>query len=157
MRKCKCNVISSKITAAGSGLKIWKTFLNFLISKHGSAYKRWQFSLGVRLNYAMKACGRENIWVLSLTPTRLIPSGLKAGWAPETACKLWGREYSCTFQDSNSDPSIVQPIASHYNNRTIRCWAEGPIICHHKIWSLVFQLVLIVIKFWVTQDFNNNK
>jgi hypothetical protein len=24
-------------------------------------------------------------------------------------------------------------------------------------WSLVFQLVLIVIKFWVTQDYNKNK
>jgi hypothetical protein len=35
-------------------------------------------------------------------------------WAPEPVWTVWKRENSCTYYDSNSDPSVVQPVASRY-------------------------------------------
>jgi hypothetical protein len=43
-----------------------------------------------------------------------VPIGQTAGWVPEPVWKTWRREKSCPYRDSKSDPSVVQPVASHY-------------------------------------------
>jgi hypothetical protein len=42
------------------------------------------------------------------------------GWAPEPVRTMWRRENSWPYRDSNSDPSVVQPIASCYINYAIQ-------------------------------------
>jgi hypothetical protein len=39
-----------------------------------------------------------------------------AEWAPEPVWTTWKRESSCPYRDSNSDPSVVQPVVSHYTD-----------------------------------------
>jgi hypothetical protein len=42
------------------------------------------------------------------------------GWvAPEPVWMTWRRENSGPYQDSNSDPSVIQPITSLYTNYAI--------------------------------------
>jgi hypothetical protein len=55
------------------------------------------------------------------TPAALCPGkeppvsiALEVGWAPEPVWTTWGRENILPYQDSNSDPSVVQPVVSHY-------------------------------------------
>jgi hypothetical protein len=45
-----------------------------------------------------------------------VPIGYEAGWAPEPVCTTWRRENSLTYRGSNSDPSVVQPVASRYTD-----------------------------------------
>jgi hypothetical protein len=56
----------------------------------------------------------------ALAALSLVPIGFEAGWAPELTWTTW-REKSCTYQDSNSDPLAVQPIASSYIDCIITC------------------------------------
>jgi hypothetical protein len=49
----------------------------------------------------------------------LVPIGQEAGWAPEPVWTTWRRENSWPYRDSNSDPSVVQPICSHYTDCAI--------------------------------------
>jgi hypothetical protein len=46
----------------------------------------------------------------------LVPTGQEVGWTPEPVWMIWRRGNSWPYQDLNSDPSVVQPIASHYTN-----------------------------------------
>jgi hypothetical protein len=84
-------------------------------------------------------CGREDIsarildlgnswrWVVSLTPRLLyplgkeppMPIGKESGWAPEAVSTTWRRERSFPYRDSNSNPSVVQPVASRYTECAI--------------------------------------
>jgi hypothetical protein len=48
-----------------------------------------------------------------------VPIGSEAGWAPEPVCTMWRRENSWPYQDSNSDPSVVQPVASRYTDSSL--------------------------------------
>jgi hypothetical protein len=43
-----------------------------------------------------------------------VPIGYEAGWAPEPVRATWRTENSWPCRDSNSDPSVVQPVASRY-------------------------------------------
>jgi hypothetical protein len=61
-------------------------------------------------------------WVVSFTtlsvafPSReqpRVPTAYVAGWTPEPAWTIWRSEHSRSFQNSNSDPSVVQPVGSH--------------------------------------------
>jgi hypothetical protein len=45
-----------------------------------------------------------------------VPTGKEAGWAPEPVRATWRRVNSCPSRDSNSDPSVVQPVASRYTD-----------------------------------------
>jgi hypothetical protein len=45
--------------------------------------------------------------------------GQEAGWTPKPVWGTWRGENSCLHQDSNSDPSIVQPVASRYTDCAI--------------------------------------
>jgi hypothetical protein len=40
----------------------------------------------------------------------------EAGWAPEPVWTTWRRENSLSYRDSNSVPSVVQPVASRYTD-----------------------------------------
>jgi hypothetical protein len=60
-------------------------------------------------------------WVVSFTPRPLYPRGkshsnhwIRVGWTPEPIWTTWRSENSCPYRDSNSDPLIVQPVASRY-------------------------------------------
>jgi hypothetical protein len=66
-------------------------------------------------------------WVVSFMPQPLyfqgksppVPIGLEAGWAPESVWTTWRRQNSLPYQDSNSNPLVVQPVASCYTKYTI--------------------------------------
>jgi hypothetical protein len=45
-----------------------------------------------------------------------VPNGYEAGWAPEAVWTTWRRENSWPYRDANSDPSVVQPVASRYTD-----------------------------------------
>jgi hypothetical protein len=51
-----------------------------------------------------------------------VPIGFEAGWAPEPVWTTWRKDKSCSYRDSNSDPSVVQPVAS-------RCIMRSFLIC----------------------------
>jgi hypothetical protein len=56
------------------------------------------------------------------TPTEKeppVPIGYKAGWTTEPVWTSWGRENSWLYRDANSDPSVVQPVASRYTDYCI--------------------------------------
>jgi hypothetical protein len=65
--------------------------------------------------------------VVSSTPRRLyprgksppVPIGKVAGWPPEPVWTTWRRENPWHYRDSNSDPSVVQPVASRYTDCSI--------------------------------------
>jgi hypothetical protein len=65
-------------------------------------------------------------WIISLTLRPLyssgkeppVPIGYEAGCDPEPAWTAW-RTKSCSYRDSNSDRSAVQPVASRYTECTI--------------------------------------
>jgi hypothetical protein len=44
----------------------------------------------------------------------LVPITNKAWWAPEPILTTWKSEYFRPYQDSNSDPSVVQPVTNRY-------------------------------------------
>jgi hypothetical protein len=52
--------------------------------------------------------------VVSFTPP--VPIGYEAGWASEPVWTTRRKENSWPYRDSNSDPSAVQPVASHYTD-----------------------------------------
>jgi hypothetical protein len=58
---------------------------------------------------------------IALPPGKVppVPIGLEAGWAPELIWTTWRSENFCPHQDSNSDPSVVQPVASRYTDCSI--------------------------------------
>jgi hypothetical protein len=45
-----------------------------------------------------------------------VPIGQEAGRAPEPVWTTWRREYSWPYRDWNSDPSVIQPVASRYTD-----------------------------------------
>jgi hypothetical protein len=48
-----------------------------------------------------------------------VPIGQETGWAQEPVCATWKKENSWYHRDSNSDPSVVQPVASRYTDCAI--------------------------------------
>jgi hypothetical protein len=57
------------------------------------------------------------MWVVSFTHRPLYHRyPLESGWAPEPLWTTWRRENSWLYRDSNSHPSVVQPVASRYTD-----------------------------------------
>jgi hypothetical protein len=54
-----------------------------------------------------------------------VPIGQDVGWIPEPVGTTWRRENSWPYRDSNSDPSLVQPVASRYNDYAIPDHSRG--------------------------------
>jgi hypothetical protein len=54
-----------------------------------------------------------------------VPIGQEAGWAPELVWMTWRSENSCPHWDLNSDPLVIQPVASHYTDCTILALRVG--------------------------------
>jgi hypothetical protein len=48
-----------------------------------------------------------------------VPIGQEFGWTPESVWTMWRRENSCPYRDSNSDSSVVQPVANRFTDYTI--------------------------------------
>jgi hypothetical protein len=48
-----------------------------------------------------------------------VSTGQEAWWAPQLVWTTWGGEKSYPSWDSNSDLSVIQPVASHYTDCTI--------------------------------------
>jgi hypothetical protein len=69
--------------------------------------------------HSLHLCTRWK-WVVSFTSLPLqagpenppIPFGCEAGWTKESVCKMWKSENSFYYRDPNSDPLVVQPVAS---------------------------------------------
>jgi hypothetical protein len=65
--------------------------------------------------------------VVRFTPWPLYPRGKsprypldrRLGWSPEPVWTKWRIEHFWPYRDSNSDPSVVQPVASRYTDCTI--------------------------------------
>jgi hypothetical protein len=55
-------------------------------------------------------------WVVSFTPRPPVSIGYEAGWTPQPIWTTWRRENSWSYQDSNSEPSVVHPVASSYTD-----------------------------------------
>jgi hypothetical protein len=49
-----------------------------------------------------------------------VPIRWEVGWTPEPVWTTWRSENSCLHWDSNSHPSVVQPVAS-------RCTGSEPV------------------------------
>jgi hypothetical protein len=48
-----------------------------------------------------------------------VPIGQEVGWTSEPVWTTWRRENSSLYRDSNSDSSVVQPVASRYTDYAI--------------------------------------
>jgi hypothetical protein len=54
-----------------------------------------------------------------------VPIGYEFGWTPQSVWTTWRRENSWPYGDSNSNPSVVQPIAS--------CYTGYALLAHNNI------------------------
>jgi hypothetical protein len=64
-----------------------------------------------------------------------VPIGQEAGWAPEPVWTTWIGEKSFPYRDSNSDPSIVQPVAS----RCTDCAIPAPRLWTNRSREVIFR------------------
>jgi hypothetical protein len=48
-----------------------------------------------------------------------VPIGYEIGWTPVPVWTTWRTENSWFYRDSNSDPSIIQPVTSRYTDYAI--------------------------------------
>jgi hypothetical protein len=48
-----------------------------------------------------------------------VPIGQEVGWTAEPIWTKWRRENPWPYRDSNSDPSVVQPVTSRYTDCAI--------------------------------------
>jgi hypothetical protein len=64
-----------------------------------------------------------------------VPIGEEVGWTSEPVWMIWRRENSWNYRDSNSDPLVVQSVASRYTDELSRLqqWSG---ICH-VIWCMI--------------------
>jgi hypothetical protein len=76
-----------------------------------------------------------------------VPIGYKIGWAPEPVWRLWKRENSWPYRDSNSDLSVVKPVASRYTD----CASTAPVEFFFQwlysplgLWLLIFRFTIIL-------------
>jgi hypothetical protein len=102
-------------------------------------------------HYAMKAyrsgcidphcldLGTSLRWVVNFTPLPLYPRGKSPRYpldrrlgGPQSQSGRLGEENSRPFRDSNSEPSVVQPVASRYNIHKVT-WTSADGRTHNQI------------------------
>jgi hypothetical protein len=52
-----------------------------------------------------------------------VPIEYEIGWTREPVWTTWRIENSWPYRDSNSEPSVVQPVASRYTDYAIPVWS----------------------------------
>jgi hypothetical protein len=86
--------------------------------------------------------------MVSFTPLPLypresssVPIGQKARWAPKLVWTIWSSENSRSYWNSESDPSVVHLVASHYADsaNAALCWIPNT----NKIRSTVRELAQV--------------
>jgi hypothetical protein len=104
-------------------------------------------------------------WVVSLTPRPLYPRGnsprsplaRRLGGPPGPVWTTWRSKNSWKYRDSNSDPSVVQPVANRYTDCPIPAQSFGNnIIKHHSSLQEVFHLVTLAPLLWVYYTFHKD-
>jgi hypothetical protein len=101
-----------------------------------------------------------------LTPGKepSVPIRYEAGWVPEPVSTTWRRENSWPYRDSNSDPSVFQPVASRYTDWAIPalsrilmdffdCWRDIKILCNTS--SSIYIYMAVNVNKW--KIYENNK
>jgi hypothetical protein len=48
-----------------------------------------------------------------------LPNEQEAGWEPDTVLTTWRREISSPYRGSNSDTSVVEPVARSYSDYSV--------------------------------------
>jgi hypothetical protein len=83
-----------------------------------------------------------------------VPIRLEAGWVPEPIWMIWRNENSWPYRNSNSEPSVIQSVASRYTD----CAISAPHVSYdlHKIKKSfseellsLFIFLFIVIKIYI--------
>jgi hypothetical protein len=66
---------------------------------------------------------------IALSPAKEppVPIGYKVVWTPEPVWTTWRRENSWPYRNTNSDPSVVQLVASRYTDWAIPAYCIGGI------------------------------
>jgi hypothetical protein len=77
----------------------------------------------------------------------LVPIGQEVGWTPEPVWTTWRRENSWPYQNSNSDPSADQPVASRYTDWAIPAPSEK--FYETNIFFSVVSEKFVTFSFWI--------
>jgi hypothetical protein len=90
-------------------------------------------------------------WVMSFKPRPLhhrrksppgLPIGQEAAWTPKPVWTTWREEKSSPYRYSNSDPLVVQPIASRYIDCAIPArplyWININFACNYSVLALTY-------------------
>jgi hypothetical protein len=74
------------------------------------------------------------------------PIGNEVGCAPEPVWTTPKREDSCPYRDSNSDPSVVQPVASRYTDCAIPALATTTTT---TTTTIIIIIIIIIVQFCI--------
>jgi hypothetical protein len=78
--------------------------------------RMWESTFSWPRHYLEVSGQSQVLAALSLWKKPPVPTGSEFGWTPEPVWTIWKSENSWPYRDSNSDPSIVHPIASRYTD-----------------------------------------